>query len=93
MRIFNVDTPLGESVRVRVHKWGNSLAVRIPKPFADEADIAEGAEMELAVSRGRLVLSPPAQRRYRLAVLLAAVTAANLHDEMDFGAATGREAW
>ena len=80
-------------MRVRIQKWGNSLAIRIPKPFAQEANVSEGAEVELTVSRGRLVATPPPEPRYRLRTLLAAVTAANLHDEADFGKAVGREAW
>ena len=52
-------------MRVRVQKWGNSLAIRIPKPFAVEAGVEQGAEVELAVSRGRLVAAPIAAARYR----------------------------
>jgi hypothetical protein len=29
-------------MRVRVQKWGNSLALRIPKPFAGDVDVSEG---------------------------------------------------
>jgi antitoxin MazE len=83
----------GEPVRVRVQKWGNSLAIRIPKSFAEEAGVSQGGEVVLAVSRGRLVVAPLGQRRYRLGALLAAVTPANLHDEADFGGRVGREAW
>jgi len=78
-------------VRVRVQKWGNSLAIRIPKPFAAEAGVSQGADVELAVSRGRLVVAPLARARYRLDELLAAVTAANRHSESDFGGPAGRE--
>ena len=80
-------------MRVRVQKWGNSLAIRIPKPFAAEAGVTQGGEVELAVVRGRLVVAPLASVRYRLRALLAAVTAGNLHDESDFGGRVGRESW
>lgn len=80
-------------MRVRVQKWGNSLAIRIPKPFAAEAGVLRGAEVELAVSRGRLVVTPLAAVRYRLRALLAAVTASNRHSESDFGDRVGREIW
>lgn len=80
-------------MRVRVQKWGNSLALRIPKPFAAEVGVAEGAEVELGVSRGRLVAAPVAPARHRLRDLLAEVTAANVHGEVDFGRRAGREAW
>lgn len=80
-------------MRTRIQKWGNSLAIRIPKPFAEEVGVRQGAEVELAVSRGRLVVAPLRQRRYHLRDLLAAVTASNLHEEVDFGGRGGREVW
>lgn len=80
-------------MRVRVQKWGNSLAIRIPKPFAAEAGVSQGGEVELAVSRGRLVVAPIVAPRYRLRELLAAVTASNRYGESDFGGRVGREIW
>src|SRR3990172_6513197 len=83
----------GGGMRVRVQKWGNSLAIRIPKPFAAEAGVSQGGEVELAVSRGRLVVAPLVAPRYRLRELLAAVPASNRHGESDFGGRVGREIW
>jgi antitoxin MazE len=80
-------------MRVRVQKWGNSLAIRIPKPFAAEAGVSQGGEVDLVVSRGRLVVAPLGAARYRLRELLAGVTASNRHREADFGGRVGREIW
>jgi len=80
-------------VRVRVQKWGNSLALRIPKPFAADAGVKEGAIVDMSVVEGRLVAAPVRVRRARLRDLLDKVTKANLHDEVDTGAPVGREAW
>ena len=80
-------------MRVRVKKWGNSLALRIPKPFAADAGVAEGTVVDVSVSEGRLVAAPLRARRVRLRDLLDKVTRANLHDEVDTGAPVGREAW
>lgn len=79
-------------MRVQVQKWGNSLALRIPKPFAADADVREGTELDLAVSEGRLVATPLRRRRPSLRQLLAKVTAKNLHGEVDSGPPVGREA-
>lgn len=79
-------------MRVRVRKWGNSLALRIPKPFAAEARLGPGAAVELTVHDGRLVASPLA-RPFTLRALLARVRADNLHGELDLGPAAGREGW
>lgn len=80
-------------MRVRVQKWGNSLALRIPKPFAADAGVEEGTVVDVSVVEGRLVAAPIRVRKARLRDLLARVTEANLHGEVDTGAPVGREAW
>jgi antitoxin MazE len=76
---------------VRLSKWGNSLAVRIPAPFAEEAGIESGSEVDLAIEDGRLVITPRVS--HVLEELLARVTDENLHDPIDAGPPRGREAW
>lgn len=80
-------------MRIQVQKWGNSLALRIPKPFAEDTGVREGTTVQLSVSGGRLVIAPIRARKIRLQDLLAKVTQANLHDEVDTGQPVGREAW
>ena len=46
---------------MRVRKWGNSLALRIPTSFAAEARLAEDTPVELSLVDGRLVIQPLAQ--------------------------------
>jgi antitoxin MazE len=76
----------------RVQKWGNSLALRIPKSFAVQAKVAAGTAVDIAVESGRLVVRP-VRRRYRLRELLSRITARNRHSEVGTGSAVGREAW
>lgn len=80
-------------MRVRVQKWGNSLALRIPKPFAEETEVREGSVLDLSVTRGKLVASPIGEAKFTLKQLLRRVSRDNLHSEIEFGAAVGREAW
>jgi antitoxin MazE len=80
-------------MRVQVQKWGNSLALRIPKPFAEEAEVKAGTVMDLSLARGRLVAVPVAKRKPTLGQLLRKVTKRNVHAEIDSGVAVGREAW
>ena len=80
-------------MRTRVRKWGNSLAVRIPKPLAEQAGLEEGAGVDLRASDGRLVLTPVRPGRFHLRTLLARVTKANLHGEIETGGPVGREVW
>ena len=80
-------------MHVRVQKWGNSLAVRIPKPLAEDAEVREGTVLNLAVSEGRVVATPVQKKQFSLKQLLAKVTKRNLHAEVDFGSPVGRETW
>lgn len=71
-----------------VQKWGNSLAVRIPKDVAEEIHIEQGSLMELrvAVEEGTITLVPKKTRKkYSLDELLSGVTTENRHHEIDFG--------
>ena len=80
-------------MHVRVQKWGNSLAVRIPKPLAEDAEVREGTVLNLAVSEGKVVATPVKKRKSSLKQMLAKVIRKNLHAEVDFGASVGREIW
>lgn len=77
----------------KVQKWGNSLGLRIPKSFAQEASIEEGSTVDLSVSDGNLVVRPIQQEKYALKALLAGITEENLHAEISTGERQGREAW
>jgi antitoxin MazE len=87
------DENKGEPVRVQVQKWGNSLALRIPKPFAEDAGVRAGTTVDLSVSEGRLLAAPIRKRKPRLKDLLARVNRKNLHAETGTGPAVGREVW
>jgi len=80
-------------MRTRVQKWGNSLALRIPKSFAHEACLEQDTIVELSVVDGRLVVHPVPASGPTLEELLAGVTDENLHGEVDVGSATGNEVW
>jgi antitoxin MazE len=77
---------------LHVQKWGNSLALRIPKQVAKEAHLKEGSEVNVTEQSGRIILDP-VEREVTLSELLEKVTSENLHDEQDFGAPQGKEIW
>jgi len=80
-------------MRTTVQKWGNSLAVRIPKAFVKEAHVACGTTVDVSVDDGRIVIDPRTEPEYRLADLLKGVTKRNIHAEAETGDAVGREVW
>ena len=80
-------------MRVAVRKWGNSLALRIPKAVAVDSKIKQGSLVEVSVAKGKLVVTPVSQQSFSLAQLLAGVTKRNLHAEVDTGGPAERESW
>ncbi len=80
-------------MQARVQRWGNSLAIRIPKPFALEVGLEQNSLVTISISEGKLLLEPIVKPRYTLDQLLAAVTEENLHQEVETGPILGNEAW
>lgn len=80
-------------MHIRVQKWGNSLAVRIPKPLAEDAEVEEGTVLNLAVSEGKVIATPVKKHKQSLKQMLAKVSRKNLHSEVESGAPVGREVW
>ena len=80
-------------MKTQIQKWGNSLAVRIPKPFAANLGLTQDSAVELALEDGNLVVRPSPSPKYQLCELLDRVSESNLHTEEDFGQATGNEEW
>ena len=81
-----------QSMRTTIRRWGNSLGLRIPKAFAAETAIEDGASVDLSVSEGRLIIRPVHQH-FELEALLEEVTDENLHAEVSTGPAQGGETW
>ena len=80
-------------MRTSVQKWGNSLALRIPKAFAADLGLAQDSPVELSLEDGNLIIRPSSMQRYELSDLMTRVTEANLHGEHDYGDAVGSEEW
>ncbi len=77
----------------RILKWGNSLAIRIPKVMADELKLGDGASVQMSMKEQALVIEPVPESTWSLEALLAGVTDENRHGEWDSGEPMGRETW
>ena len=66
-------------MKTRVQKWGNSLAVRIPKSFADDLDLGNNSSVEMSLEEGAVVIKPDRDRAWDLGALLTDVTDENIH--------------
>lgn len=73
----------------RLRKWGNSLAVRIPKSFAVEALLAEETPVELWLGEGKRIVQPLRPRQVTLGELLRGVADENLHGRLGWSGVVG----
>ena len=80
-------------MKTRVQKWGNSLALRIPRPLAAGANVAAGTTVDIELREGRLIVERTQAPHYDLDDLLAGIDATNLHAEAATGTRAGREVW
>ncbi|MCP2500243.1 MAG: AbrB/MazE/SpoVT family DNA-binding domain-containing protein [Deltaproteobacteria bacterium] len=78
-------------MRARIRRWGNSLALRIPKAFAEEASLEDESVVDLKVVNGKLVVASVVDPEVSLDRLLADVEDRNLHGEVSTGRAVRTE--
>jgi antitoxin MazE len=79
-------------MKVKIQKWGNSLAVRIPKSFAVQTEIEQDSFVDLSVLEGNIIVKPEKKKpRFTLEELLQGVKEENMHGEIDFGKPVGKE--
>jgi antitoxin MazE len=80
-------------MKTQLSKWGNSLAVRIPKPVALAAQLKTGDDLEVDVEGpGRVRIRKP-KRKPTLEELISGITPQNQHSETDWGEPVGKELW
>ena len=80
-------------MKTQIAKWGNSLAVRIPKAAAQAANLKAGDDLDLDVERAGSVTLRKKKRRPTLKELMRGMTRENRHPEMDSGDRVGNEEW
>jgi antitoxin MazE len=80
-------------MQTTIQQWGNSLALRIPKAFAQQTRIRKGSSVSLTLEKGRVILKPMKGRKYTLRELVSKITPRNRQPEMDWGPAQGKEIW
>jgi len=83
----------GAYMKSTIQKWGNSLAIRIPKSFANEIDLSQGTEIDLILFEDKIQIEPIKKKKLSLDDLLSRVTDDNIHKEIDTGVPVGKEVW
>jgi len=80
-------------MKTRIQKWGNSLALRIPRPFAEESNLREDSSVDVSVRNGKLVVVPLVELAPSLDELVKQITPRNRHGETETGGPVGNEIW
>lgn len=77
----------------KVQKWGNSLALRIPRAFALDAQLENDTIVEVSLVDGQIVIKPVPAQNWTLDELLSGVNSENIHHETPTGDVFGNEIW
>jgi antitoxin MazE len=77
---------------LKVRKWGNSLAIRLPKSLAERHQLLDGSEIKYRDSSKRTVLEFD-EPNLTLEELVNAITPENRHTATDWGSPLGNEIW
>ncbi len=75
----------------KIKKWGNSLAIRIPKKQADELGLKEDSEVFIEKDGDKLTISP---KNKKLKDMIKKITEENKHSvELPNDKPKGKEVW
>lgn len=80
-------------MKTKVQKWGNSLALRIPRTIAVDLGLTAESTVDIRLKSGRFEVTPVVDAELDLGHLLEQITEENLHGECDTGQPVGREEW
>jgi antitoxin MazE len=80
-------------MQTKIKKWGNSLALRIPKLFALDINLKPNNMVDMSIDKGSIIITPISDKEYSLEKLLKGISKNNLHGEIGTGAPAGKEIW
>ena len=80
-------------METKIKKWGNSLAVRIPKDIAQKHSLEEGCGVVVVDSKEGVVVKRVLCHKLSFKEMVKKITKKNLHKEVDWGASQGKEIW
>lgn len=74
---------------MQVQKWGNSLAVRLPKKLCEAVAFEEGKEVDFQIVENSIIIRPK-KKDLTLDEMVSMITPENLHEE-HFAEPMGKE--
>lgn len=79
-------------MHAEIKKWGNSLAIRLPRHILEGAALKEGTPVEVSVENGAVIVRST-RKKFNLADLLQDHPKPSAIAEHDWGAPAGEEEW
>ncbi|MDD2935277.1 MAG: AbrB/MazE/SpoVT family DNA-binding domain-containing protein [Candidatus Pacebacteria bacterium] len=80
-------------MKTRIKKWGNSLAIRLPKTSVDLLNLKENNEVSFDFDKDQIIIKPENKKEYSLSELISKINSKNIHKEIDWGKPVGKEIW
>lgn len=81
----------GDFMVGEVKRWGNSLALRIPKDIQTALELGEGSQVTLELNQGKLVITPSKSLRSRTLLKALEAFERDPHGELEWGEDVGKE--
>ncbi len=78
---------------ITLHRWGNSVGLRLPKAMLTQLGLIEGAEVAVMIEGDRLVIEPHRPKRMTLKQILRGFSPEDRPGEVDWGKRVGKEVW
>lgn len=78
---------------VTLHRWGNSIGLRVPRPMLAQLGLTAGSRVDIRIEGSRLVMEPVRPKRLSMSELLEGFAPDDRPDEIDWGEPVGREVW
>jgi antitoxin MazE len=72
-------------MQTTIKKWGNSLALRIPKLFANNANLKINKTVDISIDNGSIIITPISEKEYSLEKLLKGVNKSRLEKKSGDG--------
>ena len=75
----------------KIQKWGNSLAIRLPKAFIESTPFSLGAEVLIEKKGSELILKPVKRKYPPLKEIMKGMKKSDFHPFIDWGPDVGKE--
>ena len=76
-----------------IRKWGNSLAVRVPRSIAQKLALKAGSAVAMRQEKRTIIIQVAPKTRKSIKELIAMISPENIHEEVDWGEPVGKEVW